>query len=265
MKRGALAALVASAFLAVPGPVDAQEQAPEMTFFAVFTDHVKPSAAMEYEAGIKQLVESFTAAGVEDMQWVTISGPEMGYAYAIPGKGPADYNTMMADWQANVGKVGLDKFMGIMQETMKSVESQEMYYLVLRSDLSYKPEMVGFDPAKPLRHYTVLKYLPGTEMAAEANAKKWQELYEKHGIERGWRLYQYVTGGDLPAYMIVESAESEYDHHMMQDEINAKLGEEAMVLYKETGDILRGMDTMTGFVRPDLSFPPMEMASEGGE
>ena len=176
MKRGALAALVASAFLAVPGPVHAQDQAPEMMWFTVFTDHVRPSMAMEYEARMGELVDMFTAAGIQDMNWVTISGPELGYAYAISGMGPDDFSDMYSTWQEAVGMVGLEQFMGTMTAAMESVERQEMYYLTLRSDLSYKPEAVGFDPEKPMRHYTLLKVLPGKEMAMEEVARKFKAL-----------------------------------------------------------------------------------------
>jgi len=263
MKRGLLAALAASVFLALPGPVQAQDDAPEMMWFTVFTDHVKPSMAMEYEAKIGEVVDMFTAAGVQDMNWVTISGPELGYAYAIAGMGPDDHSDMHATWQASVGAVGPEKFMGAMSAAMESVESQEMYYLTLRSELSYQPEMVGFDPEKPMRHYTLLKVLPGQEAAMEAVATGFKELYAKHGIERGWRFYQYMTGSDLPAYLVVESAKDEHEHFMLESETQEKFGDEAQALYGQVMAASRGMETMTGYVRPDLSYPRMEMAAEG--
>lgn len=106
MKRSILAAVMASAFLALPMPVQAQDQAPEMMWFTIFTDHVKPSMAMEYEANIGKLVDAFTAAGVEDMNWVALSGPELGYAYAIAGMGPDDHSDMYAAFQSGVEGVG---------------------------------------------------------------------------------------------------------------------------------------------------------------
>lgn len=264
MKRGVLTALMASACLALPVTAQAQDQMPEMMWFTVFTDHVKPAMAMEYEANMSKVVDAFTAAGVQDMQWVTISGPELGYAYAVADMGPDDHSDMYATWQEAVGTVGPEKFMGIMSTAMKSVERQEMYYLTLRSDLSYKPEMVGFDPAKPMRHYTLLKVLPGQEMAMEDVARQFKELYGKHGIERGWRFYQYMTGSDLPAYLVVESAANEHEHFMMEAKAQDMMGDEAKALYGQAMAASRAMETMTGYVRPDLSYPRMEMAA-GGE
>jgi hypothetical protein len=263
MKRSVLAAVVASAFLALPMPAQAQDQMPEMTWFTVFTDHVSPHQAMEYEANIKAIVDAMTAAAVQDMQFVTISGPEMGYAYAVPGYGPNDYDAMNANWQAGVEKVGSQKFMDLMGSADRLVDSREMGYLALRPDLSYNPETVGFDPAKPMRHYTLLYVRPGQEMAFEAIGKKYQALYEKHDIDRGWRIYQYMTGSDLPAYMVVESAENEHDHHMINAEIDEVLGAEAQALFAEVGVTLRSVETRTGWVRPDLSYPPMEMTADG--
>ena len=263
MKRAVLAALVASAFLAVPGPASAQDEAPEMMYFTVFTDHVKPSMTTEYEAGIGKLIDAFTAAGVQDMEWVAISGSELGYAFAVAGMGPDDFSDMYASWEASIGAVGPEKFMGIMSGTMKAVERQEMYYLALRPELSYKPETVGFDPAKPMRHYSVLKVLPGQETAMEDVARGFKALYTKHGIERGWRFYQYVTGSDLPAYLVVESAASEKDHFVMEAETQALFGDETQELYAAAMAASRGFETMTGYIRPDLSFPRMEMGTEG--
>jgi len=262
MKRSILAAVMASAFLALPMPVQAQDQAPEMMWFTVFTDHVKPSMAMEYETKIGELVDAFTAAGV-DMNWVAISGPELGYAYAVAGLGPDDHSDMYATFQSGVEGVGPEKFMGIMSAAMESVESQEMYYLMLRSELSYKPEAVGFDPEKPMRHYTLLKVLPGKEMAMEEVARQFKALYEKHGIERGWRFYQYMTGSELPAYLVVESAKDEHDHHMMEAENYAVFGDEAEALRGAARAASRGMETMSGWVRPDLSYPRLEMTADG--
>lgn len=153
--------------------------------------------------------------------------------------------------------------MGIMSAAMESVESQEMYYLTLRSELSYKPEAVGFDPEKPMRHYTLLRVLPGQEMAMEEVARKFKALYEKHGIERGWRFYQYMTGSDLPAYLVVESAKDEHDHHMMEAENYEVFGDEAKALRGAAMAASRGMETMSGWVRPDLSYPRMEMTADG--
>ena len=262
MKRGALAALVASALLAVPGPARAQDT-PEMIWFTIFTDHVKPSMATEYEANIGKMIDVFTAAGV-DMEWVSISGSELGYAYAVVGMGPDDFSDMYAAWEAGVNAVGAEKFMAISASANAAVERQEMYYLMLRPELSYKPEAVGFDPAKPMRHYTVLKVLPGKEAAMEEVARKFKQLYAKHNIERGWRFYQYMTGSDLPAYLVVESATDEKEHFVLEAENQAAFGDETQPLYAEAMAASRGFETMTGYVRPDLSYPRLEMAA-GGE
>jgi hypothetical protein len=244
-------------------PAQAQDQTPEMLWFTVFTDHVKPHAAMKYEANIRAIVDAMTAAGVQDVKFVAISGPEMGYAYAMPGYGPNEYDAMNTNWMAGMEKVGPQKFMDLMKSAMASVESQDMGYLALRPDLSFKPEMVGFDPAKPMRHYTLLYVVPGQEMAFEAVGAKYQALYTKHGIERGWRLYKYMSGADLPAYLVVESAADEHDHHKMNAEIDEVLGEEGQALFAEVGATLRRVETRTGWVRPDLSYPPMEMTADG--
>ena len=259
MKRSSLLLLSALLLMfSVPRTAGAQD---EGTWFTVFADHVQIHNQQAFEEYSREFVEMFSEAGVEGVSWVTISGSDVGYAYAIAGMGPGDMDEMYASWGAAVESIGQPIY-DLMAKSDALVESREMYYLTLRQDLSYMPDDVGLESTKPYRHYTYLYVQPGKESAFEASIPAWQAAYESAGIDRGWRIYQIVSGDDLPAYLVVSSSEAEHDYYMMSEENQEALGEQFMELRAGTGATLRRVEETSGWVRPDLSYPPMAMEGE---
>lgn len=234
----------------------ATAQEAEPTYFTVFSDHVDISNHAAFEESTKEFVGLFAEAGVEGVSWVTITGPDLGYTYAVPGMGPGDMDEMNEAWGAAMQTIG-DAGARVMAESDPLVESREMFYLLLRPDLSHRPETVGMSPDTPYRHYVQLQAHPAKVQAFEASTKAWADAYARHGIERGFRVYQYVTGADLPRYLIVEHARDEAQYHAISAEINSALGSDLEALYAQTGPSLKSVREMSGWVRPDLSYPPM--------
>lgn len=259
MKRLSLLFLSALLFvLSVPAAASAQE---EPVWFTVFADHVNIANQQEFEEYSREFIKLFSEAGIEGMSWVTISGNDLGYTYAIPGMGPGDMAQMNETWGAALASIGQPIF-DLMAKSDRLVESRDMTYLMLRPDLSYLPDAVDFDAGKPYRNLTYLYVQPGQESAFEATIPGWQAAYENGGIERGWRIYQVVSGTDLPAYLVVSSAESQSSHFMMEGEVQEMLGDTVMELRAATGATLRRVDETSGYVRPELSYPPMSMEGE---
>ena len=81
-------------------------------------------------------------------------------------------------------------------------------------------------------------------------------------IERGWRIYPIVSGTDLPAYLVVSSAESEVGHFMLDADVQEQLGDTVMELRAATGATLRRVEERSGWVRPELSYPSMGMEGD---
>lgn len=251
MRRFLVTALLAL-FLAAPA-ASAQESG--STWFTIFVDHVDISNHQAFEAAGREFTDLFRNAGVEVPGWVTITGADLGYTYAVPGQGPGDLEAMNESWGAAMQAIGAAGTR-VMAESDALVERREVYFLQLRPDLSYKPETVGLTPETPFRHYVQLKVHPAKTQEFEAAAKAWADAYARHGIERGFRVYQYATGSDLPMYLIVEHAKDEAQFHAAGAEIERVLGPDMEALYAQTGPSLRSVREMTGRVRPELSYSP---------
>ena len=252
-----LSAAILVAF-AVPATATAQD---ENTWFTVFADHVAIHNQQAFEEHSRKFIAMMNEAGIEGVSWVTISGSDVGYAYSIPGMGPGDFDDMNAGWgevMASLGQPAMD----LMAESNKLVDSRDMFYLMLRSDLSYMPDAVDMVADKPYRDYTYLYVVPGMEAEFETSVGAWRDAYADASIERGWRIYSIVSGTDLPAYLVVSSAEDEHKHQMMAADVREALGDRYPELRAMTGKTLRRVEERSGWVRPELSYPAMGMEGD---
>ena len=137
----------------------------------------------------------------------------------------------------------------------KLVSSRDMYYIALRSDLSHMPDRVQITAEQPFRYYTQLFVHPSKVAEFEATMPEWQAMYRDAGVEQGWRVYQYMTGTDLPAYLVVQAADSEAAFHARQAELDARIGDRIQEMRAKTGPTLRRAVNSGGWVRADLSYP----------
>ncbi|MEJ2482271.1 MAG: hypothetical protein P8049_03905 [Gemmatimonadota bacterium] len=176
MRRFPLAALVA--LLTAAPAATAQQMQP--TWFTIIADHVDIANMPAFEEASREFTELFEDKGVEGMSWITITGPDLGYTYAVPGMGPEDMGSMNAEWSAVMSSLG-DAGSRLQAKSDALVSSREMYYLLLRPDLSFRPEAVGFTPSEPHRTYLQFRVLPAKVAEFEASARAWAEAYGRHG------------------------------------------------------------------------------------
>ncbi len=76
------------------------------------------------------------------------------------------------------------------------------------------------------------------------------------GLSTRFRVYQALSGDDLPLYVVVEGGRSEVDYHQNAESIRAALGEDGFKLIQKALGVIRRVETMTAVPRPDLSYPP---------
>ena len=252
MRKLPLAAL--AALLTIVPTASAQDMQP--TWFTIIADHVDISNMAAFEEVSRDFVRLFEDKGIEDMSWITIMGPELGYTYALPGMGPEDMGAMNAEWSAAMTSLG-QAGARLQERSDALVESREMYYLLLRPDLSYRPEAVGFTPTEPHRTYVQFHVMPAKVAEFEASARAWAEAYGRHDVDHGFRLYQYMTGADLPMYLLVKNARDEAHAASLSAQLTATLGADNDRLMQQTGATLRSVREMRGEVRPDLSYPAL--------
>ena len=236
--------------LVFAAPVQAQQ--PEVQWLTVYAEHVPISNQAAFEEVSRDYISLMSEAGISDVAWVTVQSQRLGYAYVTPG-GPAEMSGLNARWGAAMAALG-DRGADLMAKGEELVSSRDMYFLGLRPDLSYLPERVQITAEMPYRHYTQLFVHPSMVEEFEASLPAWISMNRDAGVEYGFRVYQYMTGADLPAYLVVQAAKTEAEFYGRQAELEARLGDRMQELRGRTGPTLRRAEDSGGWVRPELSF-----------
>lgn len=258
MRRLVPAVLALIVWLGMPLGLAAQEYGPPQMYW-VLAEHVKPSMLQEYEAATKEMIQLLASVpdAASKVGFTTISGPEVGYAYVITVEGFSGMDKAWQNWEAMIDAAGRDKFMAIQAKASAATDYAESFVLMLREDLSYLLESTALTAERPYRMYHYWYAIPGKEQQVEAVVKEYVELYKAKGMTTGWRVYQAVMGPDLPMYLVVETAKDPADYYASQKKVMSALGKEGDELEKKGLKYGRRIEIREGWIRPDLSFPPM--------
>lgn len=258
-KSKAVAAIMLGAMCA--GLVQAQEEqeTPPQMFFIV-AETVKPSMTEGYEKAIKKMISEFDAYGVTDVEFHTISGPEMGYVYVMPVEGFEGMSSVRDAWMGAIETIGEDKFDSIVKKADASVASVDRFHAIYHADSSYTPENPDLSPDEiTFIGYTFVYVEPGYEEEMLDIAAEFAKLYEQNGINLGWSAYTQVTGTDLPLMVIARPAKSRADYYQQNEMIEQKLGEAGKSLRDKAAKHFRRIEMKEGWLRPDLSYPPVDV------
>ncbi len=262
MKRLATAALVLVPLAFTPAELGAQEAHPT---YLVYHDYVKASMIPQYEEMMKQLLGELAHGPVRDrIQFVTIDGPELGYAYVIPIDGSAGIDRFRAAFREGVESIEPESWTSMQARMRAAVDYRKSIVIELRPNLSYLAETVEMDAELPFRKYHWYYVVRGQETQFEKVAMDLVALYSRYDVQHGFRIYEITLGDDLPSYVMVERAESEADYATRTATIQLAVGNDAEALFGRALQFTRRIEVMEGVIRPDLSFPPFEIASRTG-
>ncbi len=256
MKRWMLLPL--AVLMLLPASLAAQEEEAGPTWWAVFTEQVAPANVAAFEENSAAMHEVIVANAPADMVYYTLSGPEIGYSYAIPMESMADFMKLNEQWMGMVNEIGWEKWQAMQASDLVEHSSTNFYVEMLEG--SYHPE--GFfesAPDMPVRHYDWLYPKPGMEDEFGEVLKEWAALYAEYGIDSGWTAYQAVTGEDLPLVVLITPAESAGAYYMMSDEVDEILGEAGQELMMKSMGMMRKFEHNDAMFRPELSLLPDEM------
>ncbi len=262
MKRLAAAALLTVPLAFTSIELGAQQAHPT---YLVYQDYVKASMIPQYEEMMRQLLGELADGPVRDqIQFVTIDGPELGYAYVIPIEGSAGIDVFRQAFQTGVANIEADSWSAMQARMRAAVDYRKSIVIELRPNLSYLAETVEMDAELPFRKYHWYYVVRGEEAQFEKVAMDLVDLYSRFDIQRGFRIYEITLGDDLPSYVMVERAESEADYATRTATIQLAVGNDADALFGRILQFTRRIEVMEGVIRPELSFPPFELASTGG-
>jgi hypothetical protein len=257
MRRILALALFTTALAAQPPAAVAQEG------YYVYREHVKPSMTTEYEAVTSEMLDAMAAAGIDDIEFATISGPEIGYVFAIPVDGVQGVADFFTGWETSMSKIDADRMASLEARSSKAVEYAETSLIVLRPDLSYLPESTQISADQPFRKYHWVYVTAGMESVFEEVARDYVAMWSENELDYGWRIYQAVMGPELPMFLVVENATSEAEYVGITAEIQKKMASQTQKLGEKMQQATRKLEINEGWVRPELSYPPM--ATEGGQ
>jgi len=129
--------------------------------------------------------------------------------------------------------------------------------LVLDKKLSYQPGGVNPTPAgKNYRQNWRYHYTPENAKKMNEIAAKFHKLYKEKGSKMHYRLYRSGFGNMGSYFLVAVAAENPSDMDRLTQENRALLGEEGAKLFAELEQLVSKVETVRGYMRPDLSYQP---------
>jgi hypothetical protein len=207
--------------------------------------------AADYEAEVKRLLAEMAATEEgKKLEFFGLSA-RGDFTFVVPLADMADFSTKSQEMMAAMGAIG---GMEAWDEVNKLIDHGSGQLVALRPDISYKPaEPREVETTGRFRFHDWWYVRPGHEAAIEAVAKKIAALYEEKGIDTGWRVYQAITGGDLPLYLVSTTATDAADYHANDARVNGLLSDAMQELIGEALSHTRRVESTWSVMRPDLS------------
>ncbi|TRO66744.1 hypothetical protein [Christiangramia sabulilitoris] len=227
-------------------------QSDRYQMFVVHEDHVKKDMIEKHHEADKNMVKLATQHNM-DMEWLAFAGDEgrLMYLTAIDNMAELDKNPF-ADLQKKMGDEEYKKMFDAYDDTYTKHGD---YIIRLDKELSYMPD--GMTQTPEGEDYRALIYYhipPGKEDQAEELAKKAKKIYEDKNSNLHYRLYKSGFGTMGNYYMVAVSAKSPEDLEMKMKKNDEVLGEKRQELIDEIEKIFPERETVTGFIRQDLSY-----------
>ncbi|MGD8427754.1 MAG: hypothetical protein PVH63_08975 [Balneolaceae bacterium] len=241
--------------------VKAQEQMSQVQLFAIHQDIVIPSKAAEYEKASRNLAQLFASNKMSTMSYTAANSEDFTYIYIMPVGDYAGLDKMEAGFNDLKMKIGDQLFMNAMDMFEGTYSSSSAYLIKYNPDLSYNPSY-GSKTSDGLnfRHWDFYYVNPGMEQQAMEIAKEWKDLFQKHNIPEGYRIYVGDIGTEMPLIIVAQPARNAAEYYNNNQKNMETFGEEGQQLMKKTMFATRKMERKNGAIRPDLSYLPEQMA-----
>ena len=240
------------AMMLLPYMVTSQDDDNYQAFW-IHQDPVRPSQITEYEAAAKKLSEACKKYNLQGADWNTLATTDFNYFYISPIANFAELDkNSFAPLSDKIGKEAVGK---MFSDFDKYYDSHRSYILNLDKKLSYMPDGMTTTPeGKPYRHNTLYHFVPANRAKAAEIAQKFKDLYVKKGVKLHYRVYRNGFGTDDDYFMVAIAADSPEAYEKLRAETNALLGEEGAQLFGELRNIISKVETVEGYMRPDLSY-----------
>ncbi|MAN58897.1 MAG: hypothetical protein CMC08_03570 [Flavobacteriaceae bacterium] len=231
------------------------QQSNDYQAYWIHEDQAKPSMAKKHENVDKELIAACKEFKVGDKGWSTLATTDYKYFYITPIEKMADLDTNpFADLAKKMGEEKMGK---IFEKYEDCYDAHGDYILILDKKLSYQPGGINTTPAgQNYRENTRYHFSPENAKKANELAKKFHKLYTEKGSKQHYRLYRNGFGTMGNYFLVAVAAESPEAMERMSSENRKLLGQEGQALFAELEQLVSKVETIRGYMRPDLSYSP---------
>jgi hypothetical protein len=251
----------------VASPLAAGEEAsPKPRLWVVYTEYVKPTMVAEYEAVGREMVAAMKAAKVESRHtyFTVLQGESFSYIAVTPMESFADMDLIHREWMQMGEKIGKAAWGELIRRGSEAVVHSSMQVFLERPEISYWPDAPRLDPEEAaFAEYGFHYLLPGMEEEAATIAGEYADLYRKKNVSEPFRVFQALTGENLPLLVVGTYGKDEADWTAAGAKVNEALGEEGLVLQQRAMRVIRTYESKQRRLREDLSYlPPQKTTGE---
>ncbi|MBV1924815.1 MAG: hypothetical protein KUG68_12395 [Flavobacteriaceae bacterium] len=229
----------------------AQEASASQAFW-VHEDPIFPPMAADYEGYCTDLAVNCKKYDIKDASWFTISTDDLKYFHISPieNMGDLDKNRFFNLRQ----KMGDEEFDKLFEGFDSCYDTHSDYIIHLDNDLSYVTD--GKHEGHDFRKLEFWYVTPQNFDKIIRLAKSFKELYSKNNSKEHYNLYRSGFGSSGDFVLVEITAESAESYEKIRKENKELLGEERNVIYQELLGLITKVETLTGYMRMDLSYFP---------
>jgi len=250
--RKSINALIATLLVFMLVPLTTLAQEGKTQKFVVHEDVVKPHKMMAYEKASKAFVATLKEHAGPEAHFMAMSSDDMRYIFISPIDNMAalDKNPF-AKLEESLGKEATKE---VFESWNGMFETHYDYILNLNPALSYNSGEI-MEQGVNFRKIDYYYIFPDKMEEAFAIAKEWKELHANNNIASGYRVYSGGMGTE-PMLMVVSWAKDAVQMEQNSMKVRETLGEAGQELYARTLALTKRMESITGWMRPDLSYMP---------
>jgi len=232
--------------------VIAQSEAKNWDLMLVREDHVKPFQAATYEAALGDMKAFLEENKVSNYSYFTHLRDDYSFTHIIPIDNLGDLELGIFDYVQE--KVDNPGFRLIWNEIYESINSYRYYLIKHNHKLSYIPKNDDWGNGSPYRKWSYYYFKPGTEKEVEKILASWKQLYIKHDIKNGYRVFSGSIGLQTSLYIFTTWAEGPEEFQNGLEENLKLLGEEGAALWQKTMENVQKVETIEGWYLPQYSY-----------
>jgi hypothetical protein len=253
-------ALFAAALLA-GGFALAAADMPQGQLYLIHEEIANPSKLAAYESTTQEVLGAIKANSTMFPAYDVVMTDDFSYYFIMPIKSVSDMSVVPQAFAEIAKKMGEEKFADLWRRGGDPMFSSNDFIVMERPDLSYVPATaLAANDARAVG-YDIYYLLPGREADAEAISHEWQALFKAKGVTDSFKIFQAVSGNDLPIWAVVTYGKSPADLAARQEANSAKLGDEGSALQARSWQLVRRFNRRVGMARPDLSYRPAPMTA----